>query len=99
MKKTVFCLALLAALAAVMARPAAAQVTSATLVGTVTDQSGAGLPGVTVTARNADTGLTRSVTSNETGAYRVEFLPIGTYRAEAALAGFRTEIRSGLVLA
>jgi Carboxypeptidase regulatory-like domain len=97
--KTVRCFALLAALAAGLPRPAAAQVTSATLVGTVTDQSGAGLPGVTVTARNADTGLTRSVVSTDTGAYRVEFLPIGAYQVEAALSGFKTEIRRGIVLA
>jgi hypothetical protein len=99
MKKTMFCFALLAALAGVLPRTAAAQVTSATLVGTVTDQSAAGLPGVSVTVRNADTGFSRTVTTNDTGAYRLEFLPIGRYQVEAALSGFKTEIRSGIVLA
>jgi hypothetical protein len=100
MKKTAFCVALLAALAVgPLARVAAAQITSATLVGTVTDSSGAALPGVTVTARNADTGFTRTVTTSEAGAYRLEFLPIGTYSVEAELAGFKTGVRSGVVLA
>jgi hypothetical protein len=92
------CLAVVAALAA-LAPSAAAQITSATLVGTVTDSSGAALPGVTVTARNANTGFTRTVTTDETGAYRVEFLPIGAYSVEAVLSGFRTGIRRGIVLA
>jgi hypothetical protein len=90
---------LLAALAAGWPPAAAAQVTSATLVGTVTDQSAAGLPGVTVTARNTDTGFARTVTTGDSGAYRLEFLPIGAYQVEATLSGFKTEIRSGIVLA
>ncbi len=100
MHKTTLCLALVALLAAFPLAPhAAAQVTSATLVGTVNDPSGAALPGVAVTARNADTGFTRTVTTSETGAYRLEFLPIGRYSVEAALSGFKSEIRSGIVLA
>ena len=77
---------------------ATAQVTTATIVGTVTDSSGAALPGTVVTARNADTGLTRSVTSGVDGAYRVEFLPIGNYVVEATLDGFKTAHRSGITL-
>jgi hypothetical protein len=100
MKKTTLCLALLATLAASpLASVAAAQITSATLVGTVTDPSGGALPGVTVTARNADTGFTRTVTTTEAGAYRLDFLPVGNYSVEAVLSGFKTEIRSGIVLA
>src|SRR4051794_23232856 len=99
MKKILFCLAVLAMLAAGLPPAATAQVTSATVVGTVTDQSGAGLPGVSVTARNTETGFTRSVTTGETGAYRLEFLPTGAYQVEAALSGFKTEIRSDVVLA
>jgi len=100
MHKTTLCFALLAGLAAFPLAPAAsAQVTSATLVGTVNDPSGAALPGVSVTAKNADTGFTRTVTTGETGAYRLEFLPIGTYSVEATLSGFKSEIRSGIALA
>src|ERR1043165_1961798 len=81
-----------------MAGAARAQVTSATIVGTVTDESAAALPGATVTARNVATGFTRAVPTNESGAYRLDFLPIGTYVVEISLSGFKTERRSGIVL-
>lgn len=98
-KKTTFITALLAVLMAFpLASIASAQVTAATIVGTITDSSGAALPGVTVTARNVDTGFTRTVPSNEVGAYRLEFLPIGRYSVEVALSGFKTVNRSGIVL-
>jgi hypothetical protein len=77
---------------------AVAQVTTATIVGTITDSSGAALPGASVTARNVDTGFLRSVPSDSVGAYRLEFLPIGNYVVEAALDGFRTSSRTGIVL-
>ena len=77
-------------MASPLASVAGAQVTSATIVGTVTDSSGAALPGATVTARNVDTGFTRTVPSNEVGAYRLEFLPIGRYVVEVSLSGFKT---------
>ena len=62
------------------------------------DASGGALPGVTVTARNVDTGFVRTVPSSDTGAYRLEFLPIGPYVVEATLQGFKTASRSGIVL-
>src|SRR5215831_10800423 len=100
MPHTLLRLAWLATLAAgPLAPAAAAQVTSASVVGTVTDSSGAALPGASVTARNADTGFTRTVTANETGAYRLDVLPIGRYSVEAALSGFTSALRSGIVLA
>ena len=94
---------LVAALAAIsLVGPAAAavnaQVTGAAVVGTITDTSGAALPGATVTARNADTGFMRAVPTNESGAYRLDFLPTGTYVVEISLSGFKTERRSGVVL-
>ena len=91
--------ALLAGLAVFpLARTASAQITTATIVGTVLDASGGALPGVTVTARNVDTGFVRDVPSSETGAYRLEFLPIGPYVVEATLQGFKTASRGGIVL-
>ena len=81
-----------------LAGDASAQVTTATVVGTVNDASGAALPGVTVTARNTDTGFVRDVLSSDTGAYRLEFLPIGPYVVEATLQGFKTASRGGIVL-
>ncbi|HSP90604.1 MAG TPA: carboxypeptidase-like regulatory domain-containing protein, partial [Vicinamibacterales bacterium] len=95
-KKTMFlisCVAVLMALA--LAHPAGAQVTSAAIVGTITDSSGGALPGVTVTARNIDTGFNRTVPTDEVGAYRLDFLPIGKYTVELELSGFKTVSRSG----
>src|SRR6188508_1201349 len=98
-RKTTFIFALVAVLLAFpLASMAHAQVTSATIVGTVTDSSGAALPGATVTAKNVDTGFNRTVPSNEDGAYRLEFLPIGSYVVEVTLSGFKTSTRSGIVL-
>ncbi len=91
---------LFAVLALLLAIPlaASAQVTTATIVGTITDPSGASMPGAQVTARNADTGLTRTVTSGEDGTYRLEFLPVGNYVLEVTANGLKKVSRSGIVL-
>src|SRR2546423_971214 len=68
----------------------AAQTNNATLGGTVTDSSAALIPGVTITARNIDTGIVTTVVSNETGAYQFAALQPGKYRVSAELPGFRT---------
>ena len=97
--RSIIVVALLAWLAGFpLARAASAQVTTATIVGTVLDASGGALPGVTVTARNVDTGFVHNVPSSDTGAYRLEFLPIGPYVVEATLQGFKTASRGGIVL-
>src|SRR5947207_6679585 len=71
---------------------------TAQVSGTVRDQSGAVLPGVDVTATQTDTGIVRSVVTNETGSYFLPNLPPGPYRLEASLPGFRTFIQTGIVL-
>ena len=99
MKKPTLLIPLFAILLALALPPAAgAQVTSASIVGTITDSSGGALPGVTVTARNVDTGFNRTVPTDEVGAYRLDFLPIGKYSIEVVLSGFKTVTRSGIVL-
>jgi Carboxypeptidase regulatory-like domain len=77
--------------------PVWAQAT-AEISGTVRDQTGAVLPGVEVTARQTDTGVSRNTVSNETGSYVLSNLPVGPYRLEAALPGFRTFVQTGIVL-
>src|SRR5215471_8682843 len=67
-----------------------AQTNYATLGGTVADASGALIPGVTITARNVDTGVVTMVISNETGSYQFAALQPGRYNISAELAGFRT---------
>ena len=78
------------------AAPLFAQST-ATIVGVVRDSGGV-VPGATVTVRNVDTGLTRSVPTGEDGAYRFPALPVGPYEIRAELPGFRTTVRSGVRL-
>ena len=71
---------------------------TAQISGSVRDQSGAVLPGVEVTATQTSTGITRTTVSNETGAYLMPNVPIGPYRLEASLPGFRTFVQTGIVL-
>jgi carboxypeptidase family protein/TonB-dependent receptor-like protein len=75
-----------------------AQLSTAQMSGRVTDDSGAVLPGVTITVTQTDTGLTRTVTTDETGTYVLPNLPTGPYRLEAMLQGFRTYSQTGIVL-
>src|SRR5712692_3911811 len=74
-----------------------AQVT-AQISGTVRDVSGAVLPGVEVTATQTATGLVRTVVSNETGSYVLPNLPVGPYKLDATLPGFRSFSQTGIVL-
>ena len=74
------------------------QITATTIVGTVTDPSGAAVAGATVTARNVETNLERSVTSNPVGEFRIEFLPVGNYVLEVTASGFKKFVRSNVVL-
>lgn len=77
---------------------AAGQNIYGSLTGTVTDESGAVIPGVTITASNTGTGLTRTTITNERGGYSITLLPTGQYSVSAELPGFRKELRSGIVL-
>ena len=74
------------------------QVSRGTILGTVKDPSGAVIPGVSVTIVNEGTNLSRSLITDETGSFNAELLPIGKYRVEAELAGFRKEVRTGIEL-
>src|SRR5438270_11826683 len=71
---------------------------TAQISGTVKDQSGAVLPGVEVTATQTDTAISRMAVTNETGSYALPNLPIGPYRLEATLPGFRSFVQTGIVL-
>jgi hypothetical protein len=71
---------------------------TAQISGTVRDQSGAVLPGVQVTLTQTATGLTRSGVTDESGFYVSPDLPVGPYKLEASLPGFRTFEQTGIVL-
>jgi len=86
----------LAAAAVLLAAGLSAQNVGGTIFGRIADESGGGLPGVTVTARNVDTGLTRTVVSDAQALYRLVSLPVGSYELTFALSGFATEVRTGI---
>jgi Carboxypeptidase regulatory-like domain len=71
---------------------------TAQINGTVVDSSGGVLPGVTVSAVQTDTGFRREAVTDETGAYALLNLPLGPYRLEAMLSGFRAFAQTGIVL-
>lgn len=79
--------------------PVAAQSTTGTIQGTVTDNQNAGVPGATVTVRNTETNVTRTVTTETTGFYRFLNMPTGIYQLTVELAGFSKYVRSGVTLA
>ncbi|MGE3843649.1 MAG: carboxypeptidase regulatory-like domain-containing protein, partial [Vicinamibacterales bacterium] len=82
----------------VLTVPTAWAQSTAQINGIVTDDSGGVLPGVTVVAIQTETGARREAVSDETGAYTLANLPLGPYRLEATLAGFRTFAQTGIVL-
>jgi len=75
-----------------------AQDNTATVAGQVTDASGAGIAGAKVTAHNTQTGLDRSVTTNESANYSLPLLPIGTYEVSATKEGFKHVVETSIVL-
>src|SRR5262245_10625969 len=74
------------------------QTTNAAIRGLITDQSGAVLPGVTISVRNQGTGIERSTLSDETGNYQVAALPVGVYQIDVRLTGMKPQIVNGLTL-
>ncbi len=78
--------------------PAAAQGVYGIISGTVSDASGAVLPGATVRVINVDTQVTTTLTTNEAGVYNATNLIPGVYTVEAALTGFRTAVAKSIAL-
>jgi hypothetical protein len=71
---------------------------NAQITGTVKDSSGAIIPGATITARNLDTGLSRTGVTDAAGEFRLPSLPPGRYSVSTELSGFSTETRPDIVL-
>ena len=78
--------------------PALAQQTTATLVGIVTDESGAVVPGVTIVAKQLSTGRAFEAVSRSTGDYTLQLLPLGDYEVAFQLSGFQTVTVKGITL-
>jgi hypothetical protein len=85
-------------LGVVLAPLLSAQDSTARLLGTVTDPTGAVIPAANVVVRNVATGLERRAVANESGNYSIPALPIGQYTVTAESAGFKTSTITGLAL-
>jgi len=70
----------------------------ATLVGSVTDSSGAAIPGAKVTVTQADVGFTRDLVTNSAGEFTAAKTPIGSYVVTVEATGFQKLVRTGIVL-
>src|SRR5437660_4802371 len=86
------------ALAFLAAPTVTAQTFRGTILGTVTDPSGAVVSGAKVTVRNVATGLERTTATSADGSYSVPELPIGTYTVTITQSGFQTAVTTGVVV-
>jgi hypothetical protein len=75
-----------------------AQENAATITGQVQDSTGAGVVGASVTARNVQTGLERTVVTNDSASYTLPLLPIGKYDLSSEKQGFQKVVQTGIVL-
>jgi len=75
-----------------------AQLDTGTISGAITDQTGAAVPGASVAIKHVETGIVRTLLTNEAGRYEAVALPVGTYEVTALLAGFQTFVRRGIGL-
>src|SRR6478672_8197369 len=93
----VFAVLASAAMSAVLAVPLAAQVTTGTIVGTITDPGGV-VPGANVTITEVNRGTSGAFVTDSAGTYTAPFLTPGTYRVEVNVSGFKKWVRDGIIL-
>jgi carboxypeptidase family protein len=72
--------------------------TTAKVLGTVTDSSGAAVPGAKITIKNSALGIERTTQTNDTGAYEVAALPPGAYNVQVEKTGFETQLAKNVVI-
>jgi outer membrane receptor protein involved in Fe transport len=84
-----FCLATMAA---------SAQLSTATAFGSITDNTGASIPGATVVFTQTQTNFVRQIKTDAQGAYRAEFLPVGPYTVKVTAQGFNEMVQNGITL-
>ena len=92
------CVVLLLVLLVVAATFVSAQTFRGTILGTVSDTSGAVVPGATVKARNTGTGLERTTQTTAEGNYSISELPIGTYNVTVTQPGFQSALMSNILV-
>src|SRR5690349_1673681 len=86
------------ALLLILATPAVSQIITSSIVGQITDETGAGVPEAEVTVTNSGTGISVKTTADSSGAYSVTNLQFGTYDVTASKTGFQTFRTTGVQL-
>src|SRR5262245_30549081 len=84
--------------ATLVATSAVAQTPTGTILGSVKDAQGGVVPGATVVATNLGTQYSRSAVTDEAGDYALRLLPVGTYKVEVTIPGFKTFTQTGIAL-
>ena len=97
MKRIIYAMIVLCSLG-LAAAPALAQQTTGNITGRILDDQGSAVPGVSVTALNAQTGFSRTTVTDAEGVYRLNALPVGTYDLTADLTGFTKVENKAIVL-
>src|SRR5439155_15328905 len=98
-KRFVFLVAVLTAVICFFNPPrSVAQTVTGRIVGTIHDAQGAVVPGVSVSAKNLETGAERTTLSDESGGFIIANIPAASYEVTASLAGFQKEVRRGVTL-
>lgn len=96
--RAAFYFAVIAVLAGLQVPPSARAQSVGSIWGSVTDSSGAAIPGATVTIKNSENGRTRTVVTDQTGRFDTLALPVGRYEIAAARTGFRSKSANGVTL-
>jgi hypothetical protein len=98
MRKAILCVSLVFALAVCLAPPTFGQASYGNVIGTVTDPSGAAIPGVKVTVANAGTGVSVTVTTNGSGNYEASSLLPGVYTLTFSKPGFKAAVQKNVTV-
>jgi len=78
-----------------LSNPTMAQVATGTILGNVSDTSGGAVPGALVTMTQVDTQFVRTATTDESGQYALRLLPLGNYKVDVTLDGFKNFSQTG----
>src|SRR6266480_3372553 len=97
-RRTVMRVGMILAVVILAANLLVAQTFRGTILGTVTDASGALVSGAQITVRNVNTGLERVTQTSADGSYSVPELPIGTYSVTISQSGFQTAVTTGVIV-
>jgi Carboxypeptidase regulatory-like domain len=97
-RSTCWTAAIAFACALIWSAPLHAQIATGTILGNVKDNSGAAVPGASVTATNLGTQASRTGVTDAEGQYSLVLLPVGNYKVEVTLSGFKNFVQTGILL-